>query len=480
MPTRTKIIVTLGPSSANEEVLRQLIDLGVRIFRLNFSHGHASDFTDVVALVRRLGKETGRPLTLMQDLSGPKIRIGDIGGKSLDVSIGDTVWLGLPDAAGEVPGKRASDKAHFMPLDFPDIMNGLEKGDTVSVSDGGLQFTVSEVVSKRLVRLRADNHGILTSRKGLTFPGKTLALRALTDKDMEDLRAGLEMGVDAVAISYVQSHRDVYELKQEIARLGYWVPVVAKLERQNAVEDLENIVEEAHVIMVARGDLGLELPLEELPAIQKRIIRTCNLMGKPVVVATQMLLSMVNSPMATRAETTDVANAVLDGADCVMLSEETAIGRYPVKTVDFMRKTTQKAEDLFFERSQGPLPPADMTDTAKYMAFAACKLADNADATALVPHTASGSSARLLSACRPAQPIVALTPQPRVLHYLNFSWGVTPNTVSEELPDHLERSQRFVDTSPSFIPGGSVVITAGQPKPGEERSRTNVVKIYQK
>ncbi len=480
MPTRTKIIVTLGPSSANEDVLRQLIERGVRIFRLNFSHGQASDFTEIVALVRRLGKETGRPLTLMQDLSGPKIRIGDIGGKSLDVSIGDSVFLGLPEARGEVPGKRASDKAHFMPLDFPDIMAGLEPGDTVAVSDGGLQFTVQEVLGKGLARLTANNHGILTSRKGLTFPGKTLPLRALTEKDMVDLRDGLEMGVDAVAISYVQSHRDVFELKQEIARLGAWVPVVAKLERHNALEDLENIVEEAHVIMVARGDLGLELPLEELPAAQKRIIATCNRKGKPVVVATQMLLSMVNSPMATRAETTDVANAVLDGADCVMLSEETAIGRYPVETVNFMRRTTEKAEELFFERSRGPLPPSDQTDTAKYLAYAACKLADNAGAQALVSHTASGSSARLLSACRPRQPIVALSPNPRVLHHMNFSWGVTPNRVPEDSSDHLDRSQRFVDASPSFIPGSSVVITAGQPKPGEERSRTNVVKIYQK
>lgn len=341
---KTKILATIGPASNKRDVLSKLIAAGVRIFRLNFSHGDSSSFVDLIKMIRELEIVHKTPITILQDLSGPKIRIGTFPNEgSLNVLKGDQLLLGPSSLM-------CNDEFPYIPFDHPEIFAELEQGDRLVLADGTLQFRVVEHREDGLFKLEANNNGIVTSRKGLALPGKSIPLPALTEKDKKDLVDGLALGVDAVALSFVQSPEDIREAKSIIrSHSDRDIPVIAKLERRNAVDRLDAILKEVDIVMVARGDLGIECPLPELPAMQKRIIRACNRAAKPVIVATQMLLSMVSSPSPTRAETTDVANAVLDGADCVMLSEETAMGNYPVETVQFMSEIASKAEELMAE-----------------------------------------------------------------------------------------------------------------------------------
>ncbi len=289
---RTKIVATIGPASNSKEKLKALAEAGVSVFRLNFSHGGASDFVNIIKYIREVEEELGRPITIMQDLSGPKIRLGVVPENTIQVSKGMRLLLG--------PSARRVAELPYLPFDHDVILESLEPGDRMVLADGGLQFIVRERRSDGLVLLEADNAGLVTSRKGLALPGKATKVRALTGKDKKDLADGLQLGVDAVAISYVQTADDVREAKALIAAAGRHVPVVVKLERQSAVDNLAEILQETDIVMVARGDLGVECPLPQLPALQKRIISACNKASKPVIVATQMLLSMVNSPAPTR------------------------------------------------------------------------------------------------------------------------------------------------------------------------------------
>lgn len=471
---KTKIVATLGPASNKKPVIRKLAQAGVRIFRLNFSHGDASMFVDVIHAIRDVEKELGIPLTIMQDLSGPKIRLGVLQEPSITVTKGMHLLLG--------PSSRYSAELPYLPFDHALILDSLVPGDRLVLADGGLQFHVTRRREDGNVELEASNNGMVTSRKGLALPGKTTRVPALTEKDRKDLAAGLILGVDAVAISYVQTAQDVRDAKNIILAAGKNIPVVVKLERQNAVDHLEEILRETDIVMVARGDLGVECPLPMLPALQKRIIRACNQACKPVIVATQMLLSMVNSPAPTRAETTDVANAVLDGADCVMLSEETAMGNFPVETVAYMREITDQAEKLLLERHQLSAPAAE-GDIPAFLAYSACLLGQKTHADAIVAHSMSGSSARQISACRPAQPIYALTPEPESVKALNFAWGVNPVLVEnpQEEPSHMRRAEHFIDNNPEFRTDARFIITAGQSTYHNTPARgTNLVKVYWK
>ena len=472
----TKIIATLGPKSMNYETVKAMAQAGAHIFRLNFSHSSAADFVPAVDIIRKVESELGMPLTALGDLCGPKTRIEEVKGSPRQVDKGQVLYLGLP---GEEP---TSDQAKlFCPLDMPALLMGLEVGMPVSLSDGMLQFTVSRVVKKdRLYEMVAQNAGLLSSRKGIAFPGKHHPMPALTDKDIKDLHEGLDIGLNAVAISFVQNAGDLRSLRDEIAKHGVWVPIVAKMERQNSVDNIDEILALTDVVMVARGDLGMECPLPELPIIQKRIIRACRHVQKPAIVATQMLLSMVKNPIPTRAEVTDVANAIMDGADCVMLSEETAVGDYPVEAVRFMRQISNEAVRYYLERLQGPYPPKREVNPTKYLAYAACILAGNAGSKAVVSHSLSGSTARMVSSRRPDLPIYALTTDARVVHHMNFAWGVVPKLMDATEDSHLARAEKFVADCPDFKPGESVVITAGQPTPGQVERFTNEVKLYYK
>ncbi len=468
---KTKILATVGPACDSPEKLKELVGAGVSIFRLNFSHGNSSHFETIISNIRKLELELNKPITILQDLAGPKIRIGDMPGP-ITFAAGDTALLG--------PARPATGQdMAFIPFTDNKILETLEEGDRLVLADGTLQLVVLEKWPDSIFVLEAQNAGIVTSRKGLALPGKSVQVPALTTKDKKDLRDGLRLGVDAVALSYVQTPEDILEAKAIIAEFGRDIPVVAKLERQNAVDRLEDILKVVDVVMVARGDLGIECPLPSLPGIQKRIIRACNRASKPVIVATQMLLSMVNSPSPTRAETTDVANAVLDGADCVMLSEETAMGSFPVETVRFMNWITSEAETLLAESNQRFNRPSEDV-ASEFLSYSACLLADKTNSAALVAHSMSGAAGRSLSARKPRQPIYVVTPQQHVLRHLNFSWGVVPMLVGGELKGHLERAEAFIDGFKEFSKGDNFVITAGQPHPGEESSGTNLVKIYRK
>ena len=453
-------------------MLARLAEAGVAIFRLNFSHGDVAFFRQIVDDIRSIERESGKPLTILQDLPGPKIRIGMLPDGALTVNRGDRLILG--------PEAQKGDTLPLLPFDNQQLLTDMAPDDLLVLADGGLRFRVRERLADGRAIIEARGNGIVTSRKGLALPGKTVALPALTDKDRKNLAIGLELGVDAVAVSFVQTAEDIRQVKALLKDAGRKLPVVAKLERRNAVDNLVSILAETDIIMVARGDLGVECPLPELPALQKRIIRACNLASKPVIVATQMLLSMVNNPIPTRAETTDVANAVLDGADCVMLSEETAMGSYPVETVAYMRQITGEAEN-YIEETRRLIEPEPSSGPPEFLAYAACLLAEKTGAVALAAHSMSGSAARLLSSCRPAQPLHALTTNLGVVRSLNFSWGVQPHCV-EENPDlsHLQRVQHFIATTPSFPVGEDVVITAGEPSPGQPSPGTNLVKIYRK
>jgi len=474
MDRHIKIIATLGPGTGNYEAVKELVESGAKIFRLNFSHGGREFFEEMVGIVRRLEKETGYTLTVMQDLSGPKIRTCDVGLGAFEVSKGSEVLLGTPDKAKDM-------EEPFICLDFPELLSSIKEGDPVALSDGMIRFKVKKIEAENLIRLEATNSGMCPPRKGITFPGLKTPLAPLTAKDKADLAVGMELGVDVVAMSFVQKPEDICNLRAEMIQYGRRVPIIAKLERTAALECLEDILREADGVMVARGDLGLELDLAELPAAQKRIIKACNKAGKPVIVATQMLLSMVNSPMATRAETTDVANAILDGADCVMLSEETAIGRYFGEAVRFMRKIAYEIERYMFE-TRVPVMEVDERDLppSTFLAHAAAMLAGKTGAKAIVCHSTSGGTSRLLSSCRPAQSVYALSTDPIVRHFTNLSWGVIPAEPLDVIDDHQERAEVFVRQSPAFQEGDIVIITAGQPEKGRALTQTNVVKLYEK
>jgi len=473
----TKIVATLGPASLSTETMRAMVNHGVRVFRLNFSHADAAYFEPIIKTIRVLEGEFGIPLTAMADLCGPKTRIGEVADSPRTVGKGECLLLGLPD---ERPDP-ARDERVFISLDVPELLAGLRVGMPVNLSDGLLQFHVTrEVKADRLYEIEAQNAGLLTSNKGIAFPGKHHPMPALTPKDVKDLHEGIDVGADAVAISFVQGPDDVAMAKEEIKRHNVWLPVVSKLERQNAVDNLEAILKITDAVMVARGDLGLECPIPQLPIIQKKIIRACRHAQRPVIVATQMLLSMVKNPIPTRAESTDVANAILDGADCVMLSEETAIGDYPVETVKVMQEISNNALNYYLERIQGPFPPKREKNPGKFVAYSACLVADNLESKSIVCHTISGTNVRLTSSRRPHQTIYGLTPDPRVMRFLNFSWGVRPRLLEGASTDYMGMVERFVAESPDFAAGEPVVITAGRPTPGNDTPGTNEIKIFYK
>ncbi len=427
-----------------------------------------------MGIIRALEQKTGLTLTILQDLSGPKIRTCDIGRGTLDIAKGAEVLLGAP-------GQEEGRDEPFICLDQPALLRSINVGETVALSDGMLQFNVVAREGDLLLRLRAENSGIAPARKGIAFPGKTTPLEAFTAKDKDDLAIGMELGVDVVAMSIRAEGRRHLPPEGRDAEHG---PRAARHRQAGAAERHPGagpLLEECDGVMVARGDLGLECELAQLPALQKRIINAANAAGKPVIVATQMLLSMGSSPMPTRAETTDVANAILDGADCIMLSEETAIGKYPDKAVAFMRKIATWAEEFYFEnQGANPKPPSDQEHPAKFLAYCACLLAQKTRSKALVTHSTSGSTARILAACRPKPPLFALSPDSRGRHFLQLLLGVTPVSPISEEDNHQERAERFVRESPLFSGGDVVVVTAGQPKRGQLQTQTNVVKVYEK
>lgn len=474
---KTKIIATLGPASTDLDLMREMVEQGVRVFRLNFSHADATAFIPALQIIRTLERELAIPLTAMGDLCGPKIRIGVVADSPKNITRGERVLLGLPELAGAA----AEGEKTFLPFESTTYLEGLKEGMLVTLADGLLRFKVTQSLRPaQLFELEALNGGVLTSKKGIAFPGKPISVAALTEKDRKDVKEGLECGIDAFALSFVQTGQDIDDLIEELERCGRRVPIIAKIERQNAVDNLAEILAKADGLMVARGDLGLECPLSQVPILQKKIIKACRHAQKPAIVATQMLLSMVNNVIPTRAEASDVANAMLDGADCVMLSEETAIGANPLKVVETIREISESSETYFQERHNTPFAPRQGTESGKFMAYATCVLADNFKSKAIVCYSTSGLTARYLSTRRGSHDIYALSASDYTLKSLNFNWGVNPVACTAEEAGGRKRLKSFVANSTKFQAGDNVVMSTHTPTLGQGEPNCNKIEIFLK
>ncbi|HVP10416.1 MAG TPA: pyruvate kinase [Phycisphaerae bacterium] len=463
---RTKIVATLGPASRAPETIRQLIQAGMDVARLNFSHGNYEDHARTVATLRTIADQLDTSVTILQDLQGPKIRVGQLPGGEIALSPGREVSL--------IAEAQFTGRPDTIPIDYPNLAEEVQPGMQVLLADGAFELETVKVEGLA-VRCRVVEGGSLKSRKGVNFPSLRLRLPSLTEKDKLDLEFGLSQDVDIVSLSFVRSADDVRALKALLAEKKAVKPVVAKIEKPQAIEHLEEIVHEAYGIMVARGDLGVEMSPEKVPMLQKRIIEMCNRKRRPVITATQMLESMVHESRPTRAETSDVANAIVDGTDAVMLSGETAVGAYPVKAVEMMARISEEVEERIEFKSY---PPEDCTRT-QAISEALRTIEAVLKPRCIVVLTSSGFTATSVAASRPRSPVVALTPEPRVYHGLNLVWGLKPLLVDgkaatfEELVKMAEttlRRRRIVSSGDAILVLGGV--PAGQPR------GTNFIKIH--
>ena len=413
--SRTKIVATIGPATSSEKKMRKLIKGGMDVARLNFSHGNRESITELAQRLRKVSAELERPLTILGDLQGPKLRLGKLPVDPLPLAYGDRVTLS--------PEPESDDE---LPFPHAELYGAIKNGARLVFGDGEMEFAVIENTGDKL-HCTVTLEGELGSRKGVNMPGTSLPISSITPKDIVDLETSCMLDLDYVALSFVRSAKDVVELRDLMKAQGCNIPIIAKIEQSEAIDALDAILEVSDGMMVARGDLGIALPSYEIPFLQKRIIRACNEVGKPVITATQMLQSMVEHPIPTRAEATDVANAILDGTDAVMLSAETAAGRYPIKAVKMMRNIAKITEKNF--------PYEEWDNHRRNLLFASgnvgnaissvsCGLASLIDAEAIVTTTMSGLTARHVARYRPKQDIVALSPKEQTRRRLGLVWGV--------------------------------------------------------
>ena len=479
MMRHTKIIATIGPASASREVLDALVAAGVDVFRLNFSHGTHESHAESFARIREMASNAGRHVGIMQDLSGPKIRTGPLAGdQPLSLKEGESLVLAEGHAPSQ-PGRI------FTP--YAELVRSAQAGARLLLDDGRIEL---KVVGRSAAGLDVVvvHGGALGGRKGINAPGVALPPSALTDKDIDDLLFGLRLGVDFVALSFVQTAEDVARARVLIDKAGCSTPLIAKIERPAAVENLDAILRIAQGVMVARGDLGLEMPLEQVPRVQKQIIRCARSLGLPAIVATQVFESMRVEPRPTRAEVSDAANAVDEGADAIMLAGETAAGAFPVKAVQMLDAVIRDAESmpppvLSFSGSglsfsgSGNVPPAIDSAGSRHghaLAQAAVTLATTGQADAIVAVTTEGRTARLLSACRPAAPILAATPNAEVAGSLSLLWGVVPFVTAERNIDRL--TTELVDRR--LLTKGAVVVFINV-SPQQDRTDANFLHVRQ-
>lgn len=446
----TKIIATVGPASQSPQVLDALIAAGADIFRLNFSHGNHQSHAAVYRAVRAAAQRAGRVIAIMQDLSGPKIRTGPIeGGRPIPLVAGEELRIGAGEKAG---------RAGVIYTPYGELIRSAKPGDRLLLDDGRIELRVTKAGDE--LTTVVVNGGLLGEHKGINAPGVALPASAITEKDADDLRFGLDLGVDYVALSFVQTAADIVRAREVMAAAGKSAPIIAKIERPAAVENLGAILDLAQGVMVARGDLGLEMPLEQVPRVQKEITRRARAAGRPVIVATQVLESMRVDPRPTRAEVSDAANAVAEGADAIMLAGETAVGAWPARTVETLATIIREAE---LAPSAEVIPPlVDATGTAHGRALceAAVTLATTARAQAIIAVTREGKTARMLAALRPVTRILAVTPTPEVAGMLALLRGVTPIVSPERDVEALERlvvERRIVN------PGDLVVFISVSP-----------------
>lgn len=466
---RTKIVATVGPASQSRDVLRRMILAGLDVVRLNFSHGDYESHAAVIKHVRELSHELDVPVAVLGDLRGPRIRVGEIEGGTINLALGQRLVLTPGPVLGNT--RRVS-------ISFSGLAGDLKVGERLLVDDGGVELQVERLETSGDIHCSVVKGGDLSSRRGINLPGIRVSLPSVTEKDERDVAFAVEQGIDFLALSFVQSAADVRSLKALLTRQGTDIPVIAKIEKKGALDDIDTIIEEAYGVMVARGDLALEMSFQEVPVAQKRIIAKCRVAAVPVITATQMLESMMTETHPTRAEATDVANAVFDGTDALMLSGETAVGQYPVESVATMATIAARAEAAWLKHEVAELPelpPASSIGST--IAFLSHVAARHLKVAAVVTYTQSGSTARRVCRHRPRVPILALTSQPAIRRQLALSWGVWP-VISGEIRNVAEVSAHAIEQvrrCELARPGDTIVITAGTPfgVPGN----TNLLKV---
>ncbi|TDN44733.1 pyruvate kinase [Curtobacterium flaccumfaciens] len=463
---RAKIVSTLGPATSEYETVKEIIEAGVDVARLNLSHGDYSVHEANYVNVRRAAEELGKPVAILVDLQGPKIRLAKFADGPHELAVGDVFTITTED----VPGSK-----EICGTTFKGLPQDVKPGDPLLIDDGRVRLRVLDTDGVR-VRTEVVVGGTVSNNKGINLPGVAVNVPALSEKDEADLRWGIRQGADLIALSFVRNASDVVRAHEIMDEEGKRLPVIAKIEKPQAVDALEEIIDAFDSIMVARGDLGVELPLEAVPIVQKRAVELARRMAKPVIVATQMLESMISSPIPTRAETSDVANAVLDGADAVMLSGETSVGEYPVQTVRTMARIVESTEDHGLERI-APLGTKPRT-LGGAITLAAVEIAEFTEASYLCVFTESGDSARRMSRLRHGLPIIAFTPNEATRRRMALTWGVRSFLV--ERKTHTDELFSQVDDvlleNGLASPGDRVIVTAGSP-PGIEGS-TNDLRVH--
>jgi len=466
---KTKIVCTIGPASNSYEKIEKLIQRGMDVARLNFSHGSHEEHHQVIENIRWASLKTNKSVAILQDLGGPKIRIGKIEKESIFLKENSFFIL----TNREVPGDEQE-----VSVTFPSLPQKVKRGDCIFLADGTLELKVKELTPTDII-CRIVRGGKLTSHKGINIPNISMDISSLTEKDYQDILFGIKNRVDFIGLSFIRNAEDILRVKKILKENGVEdISLIAKIEKREAVDNLKEIIEVSDGIMIARGDLGVEIPLENVPLVQKDIIKRCNFVGKPVITATQMLMSMVNVPRPTRAEVTDVANAILDGTDAVMLSEETAVGNYPLEAVETMNRIalrTEKAIDykkILSERSLSVKPT-----NPDAISHATCQVAMDLNTKAIVTFTLSGSTARMVSRYRPPVPIIAASTRDSTVRKLALSWGVYPfkSDELENTDDMIEKSKKIALKTGLANLGDKIVITAGIPFkiPGT----TNLLKV---
>ncbi|MFE4861797.1 pyruvate kinase [Streptomyces sp. NPDC056670] len=467
---RSKIVCTLGPAVDSHEQLVALIEAGMSVARFNFSHGSQAEHQARYDRVRKAAEETGRAVGVLADLQGPKIRLAKFAEGPVELVRGDEFTI----TAEDVPGDKS-----ICGTTYKGLPGDVAKGDPILINDGNVELKVVSVEGPRVKTIVIEG-GVISDHKGINLPGAAVNVPALSEKDIEDLRFALNMGCDLVALSFVRDADDVKDVHKVMDEVGRRVPVIAKVEKPQAVANMEGVVAAFDGVMVARGDLAVEYPLEKVPMVQKRLVELCRRNAKPVIVATQMMESMITNSRPTRAEASDVANAILDGADAVMLSAESSVGAYPIETVKTMSKIVEAAEEELLSKGLQPLVPGKKPRTqGGSVARAACEIADFLDGKALVAFTQSGDTARRLSRYRTCQPILAFTTDPSTRNQLALSWGVETYVVP-----HVDSTDAMVDLVDAellklnrYSAGDTMVITAGSP-PGIPGT-TNMVRVHQ-
>lgn len=466
---RTKIICTLGPATNSKQMIERLIEAGMDVARLNFSHGSFDEHHKIIEIIRSVSTKLNKPIAIMQDLQGPKLRVGKIKNGAVLLEKDNTIIITVDEILGDE--KIISTSYKYLPQD-------LKPGDRILLDDGLIQLKVKQVETKRVICEILEG-GKLSDHKGINLPGIAISQSSFTEKDRNDLLFGIQQKVDFVAMSFVRSSEDVTQVKEIIAQSGTDIQVIAKIEKPEAIDRLDEIISVSDGVLIARGDLGVELPLQQVPPLQKKIIRMALQKGKPVITATQMLESMRQHARPTRAEVSDVANAIFDGTDAVMLSAETAVGNFPVATVETMTSIIEEAEraiDRFPCQAMNPV--SQVLSIPDAIGRAACEAAQNLNASAIVAFTTSGFTARMVAKYRPETPIIAFTPFEIVQRQLNLSWGINPMIMEffQSTQEIVHKAEQILLSNDLVKHGDVIVILLGVPV--FRRGTTNLMRLH--